>query len=99
MPSFRVSVLRDRMLASLAFCVGVSLCPLFPSTATALFSVGGLDTPDEAWDVEVVGTLAYVADDSSLRIIDVSNPAAPVELGALDMPGQVWDVEIVGTLA
>ena len=93
MPSFRVSILRDRMLASLAFCVGVSLCPLFPSTATALFSVGGLDTPGDAFDVEIVGTLAYVAGGSSgLWIIDVSNPATPVEIGVLDTPGDAYDV-------
>lgn len=38
-------------------------------------------------DVEVVGDIAYVTDHiSKLRVIDVSNPASPVEIGALDTP-------------
>ena len=46
----------------------------------------------------MVGGLAYVTDDSfGLRIIDVSNPAAPVELGGLFGPAA--DVEVVGGLA
>lgn len=49
--------------------------------------VGALDTSDIARDVEVVGDLAYVTDHiSELRVIDVSNPASPVEIGALDTP-------------
>jgi hypothetical protein len=32
-------------------------------------------------------------------VIDVSNPAFPVELGALDTPGSAHDVEVVGDLA
>ena len=37
--------------------------------------------------MSVVGTRAYVADDfSGLRMIDVSNPALPVEIGAIDTP-------------
>ena len=48
----------------------------------------------------MAGGLAYVADDTSgLRLIDVSNPAAPLELGALDTPGEAWDVEVLDGLA
>jgi hypothetical protein len=48
----------------------------------------------------VVGDLAYVADQfSGLRILDVSNPAAPVEFGALETLGYVDSVEVVGDLA
>jgi hypothetical protein len=51
-----------------------------------------------------VGDLAYVAARDyppGLRVIDVSNPALPVELGALDTPGgaATHDVEVVGDLA
>ncbi|MCP4845631.1 MAG: hypothetical protein GY901_11100, partial [Actinomycetia bacterium] len=49
---------------------------------------------------EVAGDRAYVADGiSGLRVIDVSNPALPVEIGALDTPGLAYDVEVVGDLA
>ena len=52
-----------------------------------------LDTPDFGRDVEVVGELAYLADrGSGLRVIDVSNPEAPVELGAFATGGSVGDV-------
>jgi hypothetical protein len=48
----------------------------------------------------VVGNLAYVADNlSGLRVIDVSNPAAPVEVGAFATPDVAQDVEVVGDLA
>ncbi len=48
----------------------------------------------------MVGGLAYVADGTSgLQIIDVSNPAAPVQLGALDTPDLARDVAVVGGLA
>jgi len=57
------------------------------SDPSAPVELGAIDTPEIAYEVEVVDHLAYVADRSGLRIIDVSNPAAPVELGALEMPG------------
>jgi hypothetical protein len=34
-----------------------------------------------------------------LRVIDISDPAAPFEIGALDTPGEARDVEVVGDLA
>jgi hypothetical protein len=43
--------------------------------------------------------MAYVADGYSVRVIDVSNPASPVELGALNTPDLAWAVEVVGDLA
>ena len=39
-----------------------------------------------AQGVTVVGNHAYVADDYSLRVINVANPAAPVEVGFCDNP-------------
>ncbi len=56
---------------------GVSI--ILSTAASALITVGGLDTPGSARGVEVVGDLAYVADyDSGLRVIDVSNPSSPI---------------------
>jgi len=45
-----------------------------------------------------VGNLAYVGS-AGLRVIDVSNPTAPVELSALFAPAFALDVEVVGDLA
>jgi hypothetical protein len=62
--------------------------------------LGALDTLGPAVDVEVLGTLAYVAAGrSGLHVIDVSNPWFPVEIGALDTPGSAVEVEVVGDLA
>ena len=61
--------------------------------------LGSIET-DSAFGVSVVGGLAYVADGSSgLRVIDVSNPAAPVEVGSIDTPDFAYGVSVVGGLA
>jgi hypothetical protein len=45
----------------------------------------------------VAGAYAYVAAGSSgLRVIDVSDPAAPVEVGFYDTPGEAWGVAVAG---
>ena len=46
----------------------------------------------------MAGSLAYVADGSSLQIIDVSNPANPTLRGAYDTPGFAFGVSVVGRL-
>ncbi len=59
----------------------------FPLTSHALVTVGGLDAAVTS-DVEVVDGLAYVASAGSppgLRVIDVSDPPAPVEVGFLEL--------------
>ncbi len=48
--------------------------------------------------MSVVGSLAYVADGSSLQIIDVRNPANPTWRGAYDTPGFAYGVTVVGRL-
>jgi hypothetical protein len=43
---------------------------------------------------------AYVADGSAgLSVVDVSEPATPVEVGSCDTPGYTWDVAIAGSYA
>jgi len=65
-----------------------------------LVSLGSHDTPGYAYDVEVVGSLAYVADGGSgLHIFDVADPAAPALVGSYDTPGYAYDVEVAGSLA
>jgi len=59
------------------------------TASSALITVGSLDTPSHAYGVAVADNIAYVADASAgLRVIDVSNPASPVELGALALNTQ-----------
>ena len=75
----------------------VAVLAFLPVTASALITVGSIDTRGPAQQVEVVDGLAYLADGfSGLRIIDVSNPAAPLEVGHIDTPGRAEDVAVVG---
>jgi len=56
--------------------------------------------PDIVWGVAVAGNYAYVADDEGgLRIINVSDPAAPSEAGFYDTPGDARGVAVAGNYA
>jgi hypothetical protein len=51
--------------------------------------------------IDVVGDYAYLADAwSGLRIVDISNPSAPIEVGFYDLPGDsATDVVVAGNYA
>ena len=50
--------------------------------------VGSVATPDYALGVAVAGDRAYVACfESGLRVVDISNPSAPVIVGSMRAPG------------
>jgi len=93
----------------LAYVVGDALRVIDVSNPAGPVELGAIDLPHLAIDVEVAEGLAYVAVQGTsypppggftgLRVIDVSNPAAPVELGALDTPGDGGNVEVAGWLA
>jgi hypothetical protein len=58
------------------------------------------NTPGEANDVVIVGTLAYVADGlAGLQIIDISNPTTPQLIGSIDTPGKTRGVDVSGNYA
>jgi hypothetical protein len=58
------------------------------------------NTPGRAYDVDVVGTLAYVADGpGGLRIINVADPATPIEVGHIQTSGSARGVFIEGNRA
>jgi hypothetical protein len=54
-----------RCFSTLIAFLFAGLSIIVSTTASALITVGALDTPGEAHDVEVVGDLAYVADSRS----------------------------------
>jgi len=60
--------------------------------------VGAVDTPGSALDVELVGSLAYVADGTSggLAIIDVTDPYEPTVLGSHESPGGGRSLAVFG---
>jgi hypothetical protein len=48
----------------------------------------------------VAGDFAYLADGyDGLRVVDLSDPTAPIEVGWLDTPGYAHDVALAGKLA
>jgi hypothetical protein len=55
---------------------------------------GWLDTLGSAWDLDVEGTRAYIADNDALVIIDVSDPANPRQLGILPTFGSYLRVAV-----
>jgi hypothetical protein len=64
------------------------------SPARALTEVATVPLATAAHDMKVVGTFAYVATESGMTVLDVSNPAAPVVHGtfATSQPCQGIDV-------
>jgi hypothetical protein len=50
----------------------------------------------ECRDVQVVGNYAYVGEGTSLRVLDVSNPAKPIPRGRVRLPGIVQGVFVSG---
>jgi hypothetical protein len=61
--------------------------------------VGSVDTPVWALGVAVVGSYAYVADRSSLQVIEITNPESPVIVGSVYTPGLALRVAVLGSYA
>ncbi|MFX1298657.1 MAG: LVIVD repeat-containing protein, partial [Promethearchaeota archaeon] len=62
--------------------------------------VGQFDDGGYAFDVQVVGCLAYIADyGDGLEILNITDPTAPTEVGQFDDGGFAIGVQVVGGLA
>jgi hypothetical protein len=89
-----------------ALFVLVFAATLLPFSARALVVADALPI-HHIVDLEIVDGLAYVSIGAwgqtsqvpSVRILDLSDPAAPVEIGFFDIPYVTRDVEVVGGLA
>jgi hypothetical protein len=46
----------------------------------------------------VIGNLAYIAGGPGMLVLDISNPAVPVQVGSYSLPGGGNDIQIVGQL-
>ena len=44
--------------------------------------IGSLNTAGDTWDVDISGSYVYVADGSSVRIVDISTVSNPTEVGS-----------------
>ncbi|HUW56795.1 MAG TPA: Ig-like domain-containing protein, partial [Planctomycetota bacterium] len=85
---------------------GGGLLILDVSTPSSPALLGSYTTASRIyWDVEIVGTLAYVSDHNTsdasggLQIIDVSTPSSPVFVGQWGSWMSCYDIEVVGSLA
>ena len=56
-----------------------------------------ISTSPYAEGLAVWGRYVYVADYDRVRVLDASDPAAPVEVGAFDTPGKASDIRVVET--
>ncbi len=55
---------------------------------------------DDVWDIDATERYAYIADGSAgLRIVDITDPAYPVEIGFYDTPGSTIGVAVAGDYA
>lgn len=48
--------------------------------------------------VEIDGRHAYVVNEKTLTLYDISNPEAPLKLGSQELPEKIWGIRIVGPL-
>lgn len=72
---------------------------LFDWDGSSFSELGGAAL-DEAWNVRLHGSLAYVANGADgLSIVDVSDPSAPVLRGSVDLEGIAKDLVVDGDRA
>lgn len=79
--------------------VGLRLVVLDVSNPASLHEVGATTPfPHFVEDVMVSGTVAYVAaGGAGLRVLDVADPAHPIEIGSWDSPGYAEGVAVAGS--
>jgi predicted AlkP superfamily phosphohydrolase/phosphomutase len=96
--SFRRSVRHAawRLIGSLVLTLGLLAASAGTAAAQAsLPRLTSLTVGSPTHDIAVDGTLAYVATDKGLTILDVSNPAAPVARGSVVSSGSGKNMGVV----
>ncbi|MCB9854702.1 MAG: hypothetical protein H6818_03370 [Phycisphaerales bacterium] len=71
------------------------------SDPTAPVHLASYPSPLEAIDIEVSGSIAYLAEGVRLKVLDVSDPANPVQAGSISFGGpavNVFDAALSGTI-
>ncbi|MFH0878433.1 MAG: hypothetical protein V2A34_01850, partial [Lentisphaerota bacterium] len=63
-------------------------------------TVASLDTPGQAWNIDVQGSYAYIADAyAGVRIVNIGDPLHPVEAASIPMTQYARDVKVAGSYA
>jgi hypothetical protein len=70
-----------------------------PDECDAPFVIGRWATSGHAYNIAIKDQCAYVADQSGLQVIDVSNPAAPRLIATYVSTSWVYDVTVLGDYA
>jgi hypothetical protein len=85
-----------RLLFALTFFASGS----FAQDSLHVCRLGSIALGGTAYGVAVAGNYAYVADyRSGLRVINIANPAAPMQVGFYDTPGYPLGVAVAGCTA
>jgi len=69
------------------------------SDPQAPFEIGHFSVGEEALDIQVKETLAYLTDVGGLHILNVSDPREPHEVGACDLPDPACGIFVSGNYA
>ena len=69
---------------------GVAVLERSGSTLTEIARVTDIHN---AWDLELAGSVLYVAEDSGVAVVDVGDPRAPVKLASIALPGTTKHLE------
>ena len=93
---FTTTTYRDAANTTAVWDTGTETLHLPPFTPSI---IGTNNTVVDAWELEIVGDLAFIADGiSGLRIMDITDPTSPVQLGVIDTPVSVHDLCVDGDL-
>lgn len=78
--------------------MGVATGGALAGEGAVFTTLGGFEAGMAAHSVKLSGTTAYLTDaEMGVRIIDVSNPALPVQIATYDSPGWATEFQLVGT--
>jgi len=78
-------------------CVVVSI--VLGAPASAIITVGAFDPPGEVRKAVISNGYAYLASDSTLYAVDISDPHNPSEVGRFEAGGDIGDVVVTGDIA
>ncbi len=83
------------LTGDLALTVGDSYLQVIDVSAPEAPQVVGSLSLGRGWNIEVGGSLAYIANlYGGLAVVDISTPAAPALVGSYDTPGQTYSVAL-----
>ncbi len=96
------------MLSVVSRFAGLALLVLMPARASfaqcvdyghPVEPVGSIVLPSTSYDISISANYAYVANGLSFRVVDISNPAAPILVGSVDNRNWAIDLAISGNYA